>query len=76
MKNEKLQSRREFFKNAAKATLPILGAIVLSHVPAISYAAEENEELGCDWGCSGGCKASCGRSCSYNCSSSCSGLSY
>ncbi len=30
-KNEKLQSRREFFKKAAKGALPILGAIVLAN---------------------------------------------
>lgn len=29
-KNEELQSRREFFKKAAKGALPILGAVVLA----------------------------------------------
>lgn len=28
--NEELQSRREFFKKAAKSALPILGAVVLA----------------------------------------------
>ena len=36
--NEKLQTRREFFKKAAKSVLPILGAIALSHVPTILKA--------------------------------------
>lgn len=29
--NEELQSRREFFKKAAKGALPILGSIVIVH---------------------------------------------
>lgn len=32
-KNEELQSRRDFFKKAAKGVLPILGAVVLSGAP-------------------------------------------
>ena len=39
-KNEELQSRREFFKKAAKGALPILGAIVLANAPAVINAAE------------------------------------
>ena len=31
--NEELQSRREFFKKAAKAALPVVGAVVLSSLP-------------------------------------------
>lgn len=38
-KNEELQSRREFFKKAAKGALPILGAIVLANAPAVINAA-------------------------------------
>ena len=75
-KNEELQSRRQFFKKAAKATLPILGAIVATNLPFLSHAAaplEVETETSCDWGCSGGCTGSCGRSCSYDCSSSCRG---
>ena len=70
-KNEELKSRRDFFRNAAKAALPIIGAIALSNVPLISKAAET--EMGCSWGCSGGCSGSCGRSCSYDCSGGCKG---
>ena len=29
MKKNNIQSRREFFKNAAKSVLPVLGAVVL-----------------------------------------------
>lgn len=70
---EELQSRRDFFKKAAKVALPVLGAIALSQVPILSQAKESEEEMGCDWGCSGGCKGSCGRVCSYGCTNSCSG---
>ena len=34
--NEELQSRREFFKKAAKSALPILGAVVLASAPGIA----------------------------------------
>ncbi len=69
-KNEELQSRREFFKRAAKGALPILGAIALSNIPLMGNA---EEVMGCDFGCSGGCSGGCGRSCSFGCSGSCSG---
>ena len=71
-KNEELQSRRQFFKKAAKGALPILGMIVLANAPVITNAAEE-APMGCDYYCSGGCKGSCGRSCSYGCDGGCKG---
>ena len=70
--NEELQSRREFFKKAAKGALPILGAIVLASNPLLSKASEESP-MGCDYGCTYGCQGGCGRSCSYGCSGSCAG---
>lgn len=85
-KNEELQSRRDFFKKAAKKTLPILGALVLASMPTVVKASEE--EAGCSWcsvGCSGSCSSSCKGSCrggcykqclgtcQYTCSGSCSG---
>lgn len=72
-KNEELQSRRDFFKKAAKRALPILGAIVLANTPNIIKAAEENTPMGCDFGCSNQCLGGCSRACSYGCSGSCSG---
>lgn len=76
-KKEELQSRREFFKRAAKGALPILGAIVLSNAPIFVRAAEsEGCTCGssctgtCD-GCSGSCKGTC-RGC-YGCSGTCDG---
>ena len=68
-KNEGLQSRREFFKSAAKGALPILGAIVLANVPSIMSAASESP-MGC-YGCSGTCKGSCQGSCHYGCNTGC-----
>ena len=68
-KNEELQSRRQFFKNAAKGALPILGAIMLANVPSIMNAASESP-MGC-YGCTGTCKGSCQGSCHYGCNTSC-----
>lgn len=73
--NEELQSRREFFKKAAKAALPVVGAVVLGSLP-INLQATETEATGCDgcWsGCWGGCQGGCKGSCSYSCKGSCSG---
>lgn len=70
-KNEELQSRREFFKKAAKGALPILGAIALSSMPLLTKAAEE--PMGCNYYCSGGCSGGCSRSCSSSCQGSCRG---
>lgn len=71
-KNEELQSRRAFFKKAAKGALPILGAIVLAGAPQLSKAADA---MGCTIDactatCQGTCKGTC-RTCSHSCSTSC-----
>lgn len=79
-KNEVLQSRREFFKKAAKGALPILGAIVLAGVPQLSKATEA---MGCTIDactatCMGACKGTCSgcaHSCSRSCMRGCSGSS-
>lgn len=70
---EELQSRREFFKKAARNALPILGAIILASNPITLNAEELDDPLGCQWGCSSGCKGSCGRACSTGCTNSCAG---
>lgn len=82
-KNEELQSRREFFKKAAKGALPILGAIALAGAPGIVKAAEEAMDCNysCSYSCSnscrgncyGGCSGSCGGACSYSCQNTCKG---
>ncbi len=68
MNNEELQSRREFFKKAAKVALPVVAAVALASAPAIVNAAEVN--MGCEsclGNCSGGCKNTCSGSCSCGC---------
>ncbi|MDE7378046.1 MAG: Cys-Xaa-Xaa-Xaa repeat radical SAM target protein [Paraprevotella sp.] len=70
--NEELQSRREFFKKAAKSALPILGAVVLAGAPAIMNASEKIP-MGCEYGCSGSCYGRCDGSCQGNCYTTCSG---
>lgn len=71
-KNEEIQSRREFFKEAAKKTLPLLGAIVIANIPLKSFAKSEKVEW-CDYGCDKGCLQSCYGSCSESCKGSCDG---
>lgn len=70
-KNEELQSRRSFFKNAAKAALPILGAVVLAHMPIVSEA--HGVATGCSKGCYTGCYNTCKGGCGDGCGSTCSG---
>lgn len=73
--SEELQSRREFFKKAAKVVLPVVGAVVLSSLPILK---SEAASTGCSYGncegyCSGSCYGGCGNSCGGNCIGSCSG---
>ena len=71
-KNEELQSRREFFKKAAKGALPILGAIVLANAPAIANATEkEDAPMGCKYMCANTCLGTCKGSCDINCNNTC-----
>ena len=81
--NKETQTRREFFKNAARKALPILGAIALFRNPLITKAAE-HEVLecngcqdycvkGCRTGCGGGCHDHCALSCSESCIRACRG---
>ncbi len=70
--NEELQSRREFFKKAAKSALPILGAVVLAGAPAIVKATED-VPMGCRATCSGSCYGSCRGACMSSCMGSCTG---
>lgn len=67
--DEELQSRREFFKKAAKGTLPILGAILLANIPDILKAGEIS--MNCNYGCAGACYNSCVGTCDKLCSGVC-----
>lgn len=69
-KNEELKSRREFFKEAAKKALPVLGAIVLANAPIMSQAAEK-EPMGCNGSCTGFCTGGCYTSCQGGCKGGC-----
>ena len=71
-KNEELQSRREFFKSAAKAALPIVGAVVLSQLPVKMQAANGCND-GCSYSCSTSCQKDCRGYCHYGCKNTCSG---
>lgn len=65
---EEIQSRRDFFKNAAKGALPILGVALLASNPILAKATET--PMGC-MGCSNGCLATCRGTCSGSCTGSC-----
>ena len=68
--NEELQSRREFFKKAAKAALPVVGAVVLSSIP---FVKTEAAPVGCTYSaCTGSCTGSCSGSCASGCLGGCS----
>lgn len=68
-KQENLQSRREFFKSAAKAALPVISAVVLSQLPIHAEAARGCHSCSgtCYTGCTGGCRTACNTSCKMGC---------
>ncbi|MFA4046860.1 Cys-Xaa-Xaa-Xaa repeat radical SAM target protein [Prevotella sp. PCHR] len=70
-KNNELQSRREFFKKAAKGILPLIGGIILAGSPSIVKAAETIAN-DCRYTCEGGCN-SCKGTCEWKCQDDCSG---
>lgn len=72
MNKEELQSRREFFKKAAKGTLPMIAAIALASAPTLVKAAEDSP-MGCLYGCNIGCAGSCASGCTGDCYRSCTG---
>ena len=74
-KNEELQSRREFFKKAAKGALPILGAIVLANVPDVMKGTQV-KATGCTSNCWSTCRGGCRTGCSTGCKMGCRGGAY
>lgn len=75
--SEELQSRRDFFKEAARKALPVIGAIALAGSP-IAAQAMVTTPMGCENNCSGSCKGRCEglcaeNGCKGNCSGTCSG---
>lgn len=72
-KNEEVQSRREFFKSAAKKALPILGVIVLTQLPFVAKSHESQITQDCSVYCAGGCRDTCRDSCQETCRGNCVG---
>lgn len=72
--NEELQSRREFFKKAAKAALPVVGAAVMATIPTFANATKSTGcyTSGCMWDCEGSCQGGC-QGCKDSCYGSCKG---
>lgn len=72
--NEELQSRREFFKKAAKAALPVVGAVVMASLPNVMQAATgcKTTCMGYCVGCSGTCTGTCDGTCRSTCIGGCS----
>ena len=64
--NVELQSRREFFKKAAKTAMPVVGAMVMASLPSNLFATNSTSCKGCTGGCTGGC-SSCTGSCFGSC---------
>lgn len=71
--NEKLQTRREFFKKAAESVLPILAAVALAGAPNIIHAANNVSACACSGACVGGCNYTCGGTCKGACMNGCQG---
>ena len=75
-KREEIQSRREFFKKAAKAALPVVGAAILSSVLFMNAEAAPSGCTGTCYGtCYGACKG-CENTCSGTCKNACEGCEY
>lgn len=69
-----VQSRRSFFRNLAKAALPVLSVAVVSSFPVKVQAANPGICSGCIGYCTG-CQFSCDQSCSGKCLNTCDGCS-
>ena len=71
--NNEIQNRRDFFKEAAKKALPIIGAVAFLSNPVIAKAIEK-EPLGCETSaCKGSCAYTCLKTCEGKCSGGCKG---
>ena len=68
--NEKNYSRREFFKKAAKTTLPMIAVIALGVNPVKLKAITPND---CENSCENTCSKECSNSCTESCTNCCKG---
>lgn len=74
---EEVQSRRQFFKQAAKKALPVIGAIAFINSPIFAQTMN-NVPMSCDNNCSKSCQGRCLGGCTENvckggCAGTCSG---
>ena len=77
-KEKDLQSRREFFKSAAKVSLPVLSAMILSQFPMTSCSVSKRSQMVEEKeskvsGCHGACTSSCISTCKESCMQGCTG---
>jgi len=72
-KSGEIQSRREFFKQAAKKSLPIIAAATLGSISL--FKSEQAKATTCD-GCSYTCYSTCQGTCQGKCSGGCAGTCY
>ena len=77
-KREEIQSRREFFKKAAKAALPVVGAAILSSVPwnLSATGVKATSCSGCNNRCMNTCFNTCYEKCNKHCQDSCNSSCY
>lgn len=69
--NKELQTRREFFKKAAKGALPIVAGVMLAGMPQVMKAVEK-APMGCEgYSCQGKCQFSCVAVCNSSCKGRC-----
>ena len=73
--DDELHSRRKFFKNAVKATLPVIGAVILSQLPITANATATGCNT-CSGSCYTGCTGSCRTACKTGCKMGCKGGAY
>ena len=69
IEKKELQTRREFFKKAAKGALPIVAGVILAGMPQVMKATESTSGI-CDT-CSGGCRYTCIAVCNSSCKGTC-----
>ena len=71
MQNKNLQNRREFFKEAAKMSLPMLSFALFASTPMLTSCVKDPVPTTCGGNCTGNCSTDCSSSCGNTCSSGC-----
>lgn len=76
MDKKEIESRREFFKSAARRVLPVVGMLAFGKVMMAGETHERHNAMDCNNGCDGACWGGCGGDCRASCSGSCDGDCY